>query len=134
MKYAVLLHLVDWKIHDANIVDIGDCVQICQFKGSSIKEIYESLCSDYGLDEGSPFNYGSYFLIQDKEGRNTFDIYHVYNDVARLCNILAIYFHSPVGMSRVLKLTDSLKYSGETFMAHNYTHATEFLQSLEMSI
>lgn len=127
MKYAVLLHLVDWELPEAANIDLGDGVQICQFKGSSIQKIYEGLCTDLGFDDGEPFLYGSYLLVEPKEGRFTFDIYDVYNDVARLCNVLAIYFSAPVGMSRVLILTDSLEYTGGNVMVWESDIITEFL-------
>lgn len=127
MKYAVLLHLVDWEFPEAANIDLGGGVQICQFKRSPIQKIYEGLCTDLGFDDGEPFLYGSYLLVEPQKGRMTFDIYDVYNDVSRLCNALTICFDAPVGMSRVLILTDFLEYTGVTVMAWEQSAITDFL-------
>lgn len=134
MKYAVLLHCVDWQLSCETSADLDGGVKICKFEGSAIEQIYHRLCSDYGVDEGDPFRYLSYLLIEPQHDRITFDMCGVENDVAQLCNAMTICFGGHVGLSRFLPLNDSLQYAGGTEIVHNYTDASFVLYTPEIAI
>jgi Apea-like HEPN len=132
--WAVLLHLVDWRIPNVDRLDIGNGVSMGKFEDSKLQQVYENLCYEHGLDDGDPYLYQSYFLVEPRKDRVVCDTSSVDNDGSRLCNMLAIYFGFPVGMSRTIMLNTSLNYAGITEISHGYTNATEHLGNTHIVI
>jgi hypothetical protein len=131
---AVLLHLVDWQ-YPLNQIQISPSIKVCRTKDSRVGYLYEKLCSESGIDDGEPFNFDSYVLIEPSEA-NLFslDFGNPYSILDRLCNVIAIVLSQPIAMCRAIESNDDFDTCEDTHLIYTYSPQTEWILTGGLSI
>jgi hypothetical protein len=109
MESAVLMHLVLWE-SDAPSFDLGGGVSLWNASGTEVEALYQHLCKSENLDQGEPFSFTSYILMQDRAHDETW-LYWAgpYSVISRLCNAIVVCTSIPLGMCRLLVTKDGFR-------------------------
>lgn len=130
---AGLLHAINWDV-SADEVELSDYIKICQCEPSEALDLYHKLCAEQQLDDGDPFLYYSYVLIQPNA--ITYDIGggDPYFLLDRVCNVIALVLAQPIPMCRVILSEDNFKTCLRTYEVFQYGMQTDFLMKSNASL
>jgi len=109
MKSAVLMHLLLWETDDASF-DMGDGVSLWNASGTRVEGLYHHLCETENLDQGEPFSFTSYVLMQDAAHDEIWLYWGgPFSVISRVCNAIAVCTSIPLGMCRLLTTKDGFR-------------------------
>lgn len=66
MKYALLIHLLDWKYEKPEFIIDSD-ISFVSVDQHPVGILYDSLCKDTGLDDSSPYTFKTALILNQKE-------------------------------------------------------------------
>lgn len=118
---AGLLHLIDVNLPSGEL-ELSEGIKICQIDKGRIRQLYEKMCVEQGIDDGEPFIYESYVLLEVDDyligdPNSVFD---------RVCNVIVIVLSRPIALSRILQSDDQFSTCLRTFEVYQYGMQTEF--------
>ncbi|MBI3831415.1 MAG: hypothetical protein HY291_17990 [Planctomycetes bacterium] len=103
----VLIHGFEWTAKQDIFLLLPE-ISLCKYSGSTTEVLYEKLCENTGLDDGSPFWFKVYISVNPKKtGYDCLEFGAPYSLLDRACNIIAIAAGSPLGLCRLIHKRDS---------------------------
>lgn len=83
---AGLLHLIGWEVA-SDSVDLSEHIKIGCTENSRIWQLYETLCAETQIDDGEPFWYDSYVLMEPDGATDNINFGDPYCLFDRVCNM-----------------------------------------------
>jgi hypothetical protein len=123
---AGLLHAIDWS-YPSDELQLSQFIKIRRTKDSQVLDLYHSLCAQQQVDDGDPYLYDSYVLIQPDGESDNINCGDPYCLLDRVCNVIAVILAHPIPMCRVILSNDAFNTSLRTYEIFNYGMQTEFL-------
>lgn len=130
---AGLLHLIGWEL-GSDPIELSEHIKICGSENSRIWQLYETLCAETQVDDGEPFLYDCYVLMEPDGVTDNINFGDPYCLFDRVCNVIALILGQTIGMSRVLFSEDNFETCTRTYTVFTYGVQTEFLLEGNASI
>jgi Apea-like HEPN len=118
---AGLLHLIDVDLPSGQL-ELSENIKICRIDKGRIRELYEKMCAEQGIDDGEPFSYESYVLLEVDDD----PIGDPYSLFDRVCNVIVIVLRRPIALCRILQSEDRFSSCQRTYEVYQYGMETEF--------
>lgn len=130
---AGLLHVIGWDL-PFDTLELSPFIKVCRMENSIVAQMYETLCAEKGIDEGEPYWYDSFVLLEpdgDTDNINSGDPYCLLD---RVCNVIALVLARPIAMCRVVQSEDKFKTCLRTYEIFQYGLQTDFLMKSQAYI
>jgi hypothetical protein len=124
---AGLLHQIEWA-YPSETLQLSDHIKVCAINHGSIWGLYERVCKEKGVDDGEPFLYGSFVLLEPDGVTDNVNCGDPFDLLDRVCNVVVLTLAHPVPMCRVIQSTDDFRTCLRTYEPWKYgIQTTEFL-------
>lgn len=109
MKSALLVHLLLWESKEESF-GLGDGISLWNVDGTQVESLYLQLCESDNLDQGEPFSYTSFILMQGEAHDETWPYWGgPFSVISQVCNAIVICTSTPLGMCRLLTTKDDFR-------------------------
>jgi hypothetical protein len=89
---------------------VGDGVSLWNARGTRVEGLYHHLCETENLDQGEPFSFASYVLMEDAAHDEIWLYWGgPFSVISRVCNAIAVCTSIPLGMCRLLTTKDGFR-------------------------
>ncbi|PKQ45575.1 hypothetical protein [Confluentibacter flavum] len=133
MKYAILIHLLDWEHHENEyIIDKG--ITFINLKTHPVGKLYEKMCETDNIDDGSPYGFRTGLILYDDADtdysffHSTFPSSSHYSLSTTFINLLTIIYKGTLGHCRIIMSKDNFETSHFTYEL--YDSLSEFTDDL----
>jgi Apea-like HEPN len=130
VQTAGLLHHIEWAF-PSDTLELSDHIKVCRIEHGPIWKFYEEVCKERGVDDGEPFYYGSYVLLEPDGVTDNVNCGDPFGLLDRVCNVIVLVLAQPVPMCRVLQSEDAFTTCLRTYEVFGYGLQTEFLLTTE---
>jgi hypothetical protein len=116
LKFAVLIHLLDWQHNQPEFI-IDNDISLISLEGHPVDGLYKRLCKETGLDESDPYIFNTALLLYDN---NAEDISILpsgapYSLSSTFLNLLTVIHGGTLGHCRVISSKDDFKTCWRTY-------------------
>ncbi len=130
MKYAILIHLLDWK-HQKDIAEIDKDISFINLHSHPAGNLYKTICRENYVDEGCPYSYRTAILLSDVENDHSFfPSNEEFSISTTLLNLLTLLKKGTLGDCRVISSRDDFQSMYGTYLI--YQSQTEIMDSLNI--
>lgn len=129
MKYAILIHLLDWGHEDKEfILDQG--LTFVNLKIHPVGKLYKKICTVDNVDEGDPYGYDTALVLYDITGNDPSFLPSAskYSLSTTVLNLLTIIYKGTLGQCRVISSKDNFRTVNITYKL--YESQTEYIEEL----
>lgn len=129
MKTAILIHCLGWTSQSSE-VDLESGIKLCRSEGTKVEKLYHKLCKKNEVDQGEPFYFPTYILIDDSKHDELFPYWGgPHSIVSMCCNLIAICISQPLSMCRLMSSKDNFRTSWITSTIYEANESSDIIRA-----